>query len=111
MGFRFSRRIRILPGVWLNLSKSGVSTSNGGRGAWSTFGKRGTRTTVGIPGTGISYTHVEAQRPAQQEAHGAVQPVTVSEPLPKGKAWRGLVWAVLLLALFACVVRLAVASW
>ncbi|MBS0396467.1 MAG: DUF4236 domain-containing protein, partial [Proteobacteria bacterium] len=38
MGFRFQRRVRILPGLRLNLSKSGVSASVGGRGAWLTFG-------------------------------------------------------------------------
>ena len=52
MGFRFQRRIRIAPGVRLNLSRSGISTSVGGRGF--TLNSRGTAT-VGIPGTGLSY--------------------------------------------------------
>jgi hypothetical protein len=57
MGFRFSRRIKIIPGVTLNVSKSGVSTSVGVKGAHVTLGgPRGTRAMVGIPGTGISYT-------------------------------------------------------
>lgn len=56
MGFRFSRRLRILPGLRLNVSKSGVSTSIGRRGAWLTLGRKGTRATVGLPGTGLSYT-------------------------------------------------------
>jgi hypothetical protein len=56
MGFRFQRRIRIVPGLHLNLSKFGVSASVGRRGSWLTFGPRGTRATVGIPGTGLSYT-------------------------------------------------------
>lgn len=55
MGFRFSRRIKILPGLSLNLSKSGVSLSAGVRGARINFGRRGTYGTVGIPGTGLSY--------------------------------------------------------
>jgi len=54
--FRFQRRIRLGPGFRINLSKSGVSTSVGGRGAWFTIGPRGTRTTVGLPGSGLSYT-------------------------------------------------------
>jgi hypothetical protein len=66
MGFRFYRRIRLLPGVRLNVSKSGVSTSIGGRGAWLTFGKRGTRATVGLPGTGLSYT--EAAKPGAKRS-------------------------------------------
>lgn len=56
MGFRFQRRIKIMPGVTLNVGKRGVSTSIGRRGAHITFGQNGVRTTVGIPGTGLSYT-------------------------------------------------------
>jgi uncharacterized protein DUF4236 len=44
-----------MPGIRMNVSKSGVSTSFGTRGAWFTVGPRGTRTTLGIPGTGLSY--------------------------------------------------------
>ena len=57
MGFRFYRRVKIIPGVWLNFSKSGVSTSFGVRGARLTVGKNGVRTTVGIPGSGLSCTN------------------------------------------------------
>jgi len=56
MSFRFWRRVKILPGVTLNLSKSGGSLSFGPRGAKLTVGPRGRRTTVGIPGTGLFYT-------------------------------------------------------
>ena len=55
MGFRFYRRIKIAPGVSLNLGKKGASVSIGPRGAKMTFGKNGTRTSVGIPGTGMRY--------------------------------------------------------
>lgn len=58
MGFRFRKSIRILPGVRLNLSKSGVSTSIGGRGATINVGKKGVRGTVGLPGTGLSYSEM-----------------------------------------------------
>lgn len=53
MGFRFRKRVRLGKGVYLNLSKSGVSASIGGKGL--TYNTRG-RVTAGIPGTGISYT-------------------------------------------------------
>ncbi|WP_208527679.1 DUF4236 domain-containing protein [Methylacidiphilum caldifontis] len=56
MSFRFCRRIRIAPGVTLDLSKSGGSLSFGPRGAKFTIGPRGKRATVGIPGTGLFYT-------------------------------------------------------
>ncbi len=68
MGFRFQRRIKILPGVTLNVSKSGVSTSIGTRGAHVTLGKNGVRTTVGIPGTGISYTTVSKGASSKKSA-------------------------------------------
>jgi len=56
MSFRFWRRIKIAPGVTLNLSKSGGSLSFGPRGAKFTVGSRGKRATMGIPGTGLFYT-------------------------------------------------------
>ncbi len=55
MAMRFRRRISILPGVHLNISKSGISTSVGVSGASVTLGKRGTYVNAGLPGTGISW--------------------------------------------------------
>lgn len=62
MGFRFRKSVNVLPGVKLNISKSGISTSVGRRGATVNFSKRGTRATVGIPGTGISYSTMVGKR-------------------------------------------------
>lgn len=56
MGFRFFRRIRVAPGLTLNLSKGGVSASAGPRGAKFTVGTSGARATAGIPGSGLFYT-------------------------------------------------------
>ena len=56
--FRLFRRIRIAPGVTVNVSKSGLSTSFGPKGAKVTVGRRGVRRTVGLPGTGMYYTSV-----------------------------------------------------
>ena len=56
MGFRFSKRISILPGIGLNLSKSGVSLSLGPRGAKTTISTKGIRETLRIPGTGLSWS-------------------------------------------------------
>jgi hypothetical protein len=56
MGLRFQKRIRILPGVYINLSKSGVSASVGGKGSTINVNAAGRRqVTLGIPGTGLSY--------------------------------------------------------
>lgn len=56
MGFRFSKRVNILPGVSMNFSKSGPSFSFGPKGLKYTVGPKGTRTTLGVPGTGLYYT-------------------------------------------------------
>lgn len=53
MGLYFRKRIKILPGVHMNISKSGTSWSVGPQGANVNFGKRGTYVTTAIPGTGI----------------------------------------------------------
>ena len=55
MGLRFQKRIRVLPGVRINVGRRGVSTSVGVRGASITVGKRGTYANAGAPGTGFSY--------------------------------------------------------
>ncbi len=55
MGFRFRRSIKILPGVRLNLSKSGLGISAGPRGLKMGIDARGRKyVSAGIPGTGIS---------------------------------------------------------
>ena len=74
MGFRFRKSIKILPGIRLNLSKSGVSTSIGRPGATINIGNRGVRGTVGLPGTGISYsenlTTPDAAAPEDDDSSG-----------------------------------------
>jgi hypothetical protein len=56
MGLRIQRRIRLLPGIHLNLSARGVGVSVGSRGAHIGIDARGRRyTSLGVPGTGISW--------------------------------------------------------
>ena len=58
MGWRFRRSIRLFPGIRLNIGKRGVSTSIGVRGGHITVGHGKIRETVGIPGSGLNYTHI-----------------------------------------------------
>jgi hypothetical protein len=59
MGWRFYRRVRVLPGVELNLGKRGASVLLGERGAHVTFGRSGVRETIEpLSGTGLYYTHL-----------------------------------------------------
>ena len=74
MAFRFQKRIKLLPGVTVNLSRRGVSTSLGVTGARVTFGHGQRRTTVGLPGSGISHTSIET---SQQRAQAAPEPANL----------------------------------
>ena len=53
MAWNYRKRVKIAPGVHLNFSKNGVSTSIGPKGAKITFGKNGTYMNTSIPGTGL----------------------------------------------------------
>jgi len=53
--FRFRKTFSILPGVRINLSKTGVSGSLGGHGATLNVGHGKENVTLGVPGTGLSY--------------------------------------------------------
>lgn len=50
---RFRRRVKLFPGVRLNFSLSGISTTIGVPGLSVNIGKRGTYLNTGIPGTGL----------------------------------------------------------
>jgi hypothetical protein len=85
MGFRFFRRIKIAPGLSLNLSKRGASVSLGPRGAKLTMGTSGVRTTLGIPGTGLYYTRkVGTSRQRQKAAIQAPAAAAPSQRLDLG---------------------------
>ncbi|MCE9588145.1 MAG: DUF4236 domain-containing protein [Verrucomicrobia bacterium] len=71
--FRFRRSIKLFPGVLWNIGKKSSSLSFGGKGAHYTVGgPRGSRTTVGIPGTGLSYTETSghSSSPSTTESSG-----------------------------------------
>jgi hypothetical protein len=64
VGFRFQRRIKILPGLAINISKSGVGFSAGGRGFHAGIDAKGRRyTSAGLPGTGISWREYHKAKP------------------------------------------------
>lgn len=50
---KYRKRVKLLPGVTLNISKSGFSTTVGVRGASVNMGRNGAFLNTGIPGTGI----------------------------------------------------------
>ncbi|TNJ41328.1 DUF4236 domain-containing protein [Tamlana fucoidanivorans] len=50
---RYRNRIKLAPGLNINLSKSGISTTIGPKGASLNIGKTGAYLNTGIPGTGL----------------------------------------------------------
>ena len=94
MGFRFQKRIKIMPGVTINASKSGLSTSIGPRGARVTLGHGKTRTTVGAPGTGLSHTTIESNQERTPDQ-------------PRGPSARTALWAIVAVMVFIVLVALA----
>ena len=78
MSFRFFRRISIVPGITVNLSKSGVSVSAGPSGAKFTVGTRGSRATIGLPGTGLFYSVSNPLGQAKSGARRTTGPVAAS---------------------------------
>ena len=56
MGWRFRKSFQIAPGVRVNFGRKTASLRVGGRGFGLTSGTSGSRWTVGIPGTGLSYS-------------------------------------------------------
>jgi hypothetical protein len=79
MTLRFRRSVRVFPGVRLNFSSSGVSTTIGGRGASLTVGPRGTSVNVGLPHTGVSF-HSHSGRPQPESSTFGKPPASLPEP-------------------------------
>jgi TM2 domain-containing membrane protein YozV len=80
MGLRFRRSIKIAPGVRVNLNKKSASVTFGPKGLKHTVSTTGkSHTTVGVPGTGLSYTTSGGERSASVPA--AQRPTS-----PKSKA-------------------------
>ena len=75
VGFRFQKRIKILPGISINLGKRGASVSVGPRGAKTTISSRGIKHSYGIPGTGIRYE-------TRYKKWGSSRGSQLSEPSP-----------------------------
>ena len=85
MGTRFRRSFKVAPGVRVNLNKKSASISFGPKGLKHTVSTTGkSRTTVGIPGTGLSYTTSSGGKSGAQQ--GAVSIPAAQRPTsPKSK--------------------------
>lgn len=96
MGWRFRRTVSLFPGVRLNFSKSGVTTTLGPRGAHITVGGKHTRLTTGIPGTGLSATTLlSSNRPVKSKVNSD------AADQPTNLAHRAVGFSVVALVVFA----------
>lgn len=72
MGWRYSKRMSLLPWVRVNLGLHGVSYTVGPRGLSFTFGRRGVYANASLPGTGLSYRQRLGQASPRSSAGAAV---------------------------------------
>lgn len=103
MGLRFRKSVKLGKGVRLNLNKKSVGLTVGGKGFKTTINTKGKRTTsVGIPGTGLSYTHSSGggKKTTTKKTTTTTQPTT-KPPMKTGVmpliitvcfGWLGLHW-------------------
>lgn len=111
MGLRFRRSINLGHGLRLNFGKSGVGLSAGVKGARVSINSNGRKTTsVGIPGTGISYVKTEKMG-GKQNDNSDIPPTIPnnnnllgSDPPPKKK--RGCGTFLILAIIFAIIAYL-----
>ncbi|WP_205474222.1 DUF4236 domain-containing protein [Nocardioides sp. SYSU D00038] len=84
MGFRARKSFKVMPGVRMTVSKSGISASAGVRGARVTRTASGRVTrTVGIPGSGLSHTKTVGGG-GRRQAPAARPPVQSPRPVKPG---------------------------
>lgn len=97
MAWRYRRSVKVLPGVRLNFSKRGVSTTVGVRGASVNFGKRGTYLNTGIPGTGL----YNRQRIADAHARSSAPKIASAASVRKYKhhLWPWWIFGTLIVAM------------
>lgn len=82
MAIRFRKRARLFPGVHLNFSLSGISTTIGVPGLSVNIGKKGTFLNSGFPGTGL-YSRKKIGVSRKRRASGPQQSTAFLPIIPK----------------------------
>ncbi len=83
MGLRFRKTVKLSKGSKVNIAKTGLSVSLGGRGHSLNLGKNGPTATVGIPGTGLSYRQKIGSTHSSHKNNQ--KPINTSSPKPTGQ--------------------------
>lgn len=83
MGLRFRKSVKIAPGVRLNISKKSVGISAGVKGYRKSINSSGRVTTsIGVPGTGVSYVKTENLKSKKKKAVSSRVSSTAAAPAP-----------------------------
>lgn len=111
MGLRFRKSIKVAPGVRVNLGKKSASVSVGGKGARYTVSSTGRRTSsVGIPGTGLSY--VETHTAGKKQGSAPATPAAPASPSCRTFKVCGVIFMVLaVLSLLVGLLTIAMGGW
>ena len=89
MPWGFKKRIKIAPGLHINIGKTGVSARVGGRVAGVTVGRRGAQASANLPGTGLSVRHkITTRTSSSQDSPQTAADLT--DHRPKSRKWRNL---------------------
>lgn len=89
MGFRFRKSFKVAPGVKLNIGKKSAGVSVGGKGFRTSLSSSGRKTTsVGVPGTGLSYVSSSGGSSKSKSSKGSASSMSSSK---KGGCWLILV--------------------
>ena len=91
MGWRYRRSIKLMPGVRVNLGKTGVSSfSFGGRGMTTNVNRRGSKTTISLPGTGLSYQTKRTSARSSSKPQITIRSVSPTGSPPASQVSRSL---------------------
>lgn len=82
MAWKFRKSVKLLPGIKLNFSNAGVSTSFGPKGFKYNVGRKGVRRTVSIPGSGFYHTEMLEKN---ENSEGELPQPDRSKRFPLGK--------------------------
>ncbi len=89
MGFRFRKSFKVAPGIKLNIGKKSAGVSVGGKGFRTSLSSSGRKTTsVGVPGTGLSYVSSSGGSSKSKSSKGSASSMSSSK---KGGCWLILV--------------------
>lgn len=93
MAMRFRRSVKVAPGVKVNFNKKSVGVTAGTKNAHYSVNSSGRKTTtVGVPGTGVSFVDVSSKKGGGGAQTGSAEPRLAS----KGTYIALLILAVLL---------------